>query len=343
MTSSALSGITPLPPEATVRQCGECWKERGPENCCSARPGCGASLAVAGRGPPRARPALAPGRRTPARAPTSGGQRASWRERSVAAATAAVMATRTPRSSSTRRPASVVPPGEVTASRRLSGVSPDSTRSRAAPARVSVARSAAHLGGQPHRHARLDEGLDHQEHVGRPRARQPGHGVERRLGQPDDVADRGEELLGPGQVGLGRPRPRPRWRRPRPPPSPGCWAWPAPPPSDGASHDSSRARGTPAMIDRTRPIPTPTSARHASSPTAGLTATTAAGRGGDLRTDLDARELDRRAPPGVRRTARRRRCRSGSTRHREARAPARSPMRPPPTTSNRRLHRRSRY
>ena len=96
------------------------------------------------------------------------------------------------------------------------GVSPDSTRSRAAPARVSVARSRLTSGARPTATPASMRASTTRIDVGRPRARQPRDGVERCLGEPDDAADGGEELLGPHEVGLGRPRPGGQARDPGP-------------------------------------------------------------------------------------------------------------------------------
>src|ERR1019366_4430832 len=65
-----------------------------------------------------------------------GAQRPNWRLRSAAAATASRNAARTARPSSTRSPAAVVPPGDVTWARSSSGDSPVTTSSAAEPSKV---------------------------------------------------------------------------------------------------------------------------------------------------------------------------------------------------------------
>src|SRR5690606_21395206 len=73
----------------------------------------------------------------------------SSRERAAAAATASMSAARTARSSSTRTPAAVVPPGEVTAARSASGPCSPSASSRAAPRIVWRTRASAVGRGSP--------------------------------------------------------------------------------------------------------------------------------------------------------------------------------------------------
>jgi hypothetical protein len=86
---------------------------------------------------------LEPDQATPggARGRPGRGQAPSSRERSVAAVTASKNAARTPRRSSSRSPAAVVPPGEVTAARSPVGVAPPCTNSRADPSSVWKAAS----------------------------------------------------------------------------------------------------------------------------------------------------------------------------------------------------------
>ena len=130
----------------------------------------------------------------------SAAQRCRLRDRSVAAATASMKAERTARASRVRIPAAVVPAGEVTwpAAPRARGPSP---ASRAAePTHRLDDERAADLARQAHLHPRLHERLGHQEEVGRPRAREPGHRIEQALGQADDRPHRRQHVLGPGQV-----------------------------------------------------------------------------------------------------------------------------------------------
>ena len=61
--------------------------------------------------------------------------------------------------------------------------------------------------------------------------------------------------------------------------------------TDGPSHDSRRARVTPAMIDRTRPVPERATARHAASPSAGLDGHHRTRRRRNVLPDTDAGEL----------------------------------------------------
>ena len=58
-------------------------------------------------------------------------------------------ADRTPRASNWRSPAAVVPPGDVTAARRTSALSPVSVSNRAEPRRVCLTSSAATGRGKP--------------------------------------------------------------------------------------------------------------------------------------------------------------------------------------------------
>ncbi len=67
----------------------------------------------------------------------------------MAAVTASRKALRTAWFSRIRRPAAVVPPGDVTAARSPSGVSPDSASSRAEPMSVWITRTVAVLRGRP--------------------------------------------------------------------------------------------------------------------------------------------------------------------------------------------------
>ena len=122
--------------------------------------------------------------------------------RVAAATTASMMAARTPADSRARRPAAVVPPGEVTLARASAG-----GRARGQELGRAAQRLDGEVGGdiagQTHEDAGVDERLGDQEHVGGPGARQAGDGVELVLGDPDDRADRTEDLLGPDEVGLG--------------------------------------------------------------------------------------------------------------------------------------------
>ena len=136
-------------------------------------------------------------------------QRCRLRDRSVAAATASMKAERTARASSARMPAAVVPAGEVTMARSASGSRPVSCKQGGRAQHRLDHERPAHLAGQAHLHARLDERLGDEEEVGRARPREPGDRIEQALGQADDRARRP----------TGRPRPRPgraRWRRTRP-------------------------------------------------------------------------------------------------------------------------------
>ena len=84
------------------------------------------------------------------------------------------------------------------------------------------------------------------------------------------MAHGSQDLLGPGQVGLGRPSsPADRAEIPAPTVA-GVLGMARTTAVEGASHDSSRARGTPAMIDRTRATAVAARARQASSPDGGL-------------------------------------------------------------------------
>ena len=149
----------------------------------------------------------------------------------------------------------------------------------------------AHRPGQAGEHPRLDQRLGHQEHVGRARARQPGHGVEQRPPRP---ARRCPPPRAPPPPRPGRPR-RPRTRgRPRPPrprPAPACWASPARPGCPGASAASSRASVTPAAIDSTGARRPDAGQRPAGAlDVAGLHGQHVARGGGDLVADVEAGE-----------------------------------------------------
>ena len=118
--------------------------------------------------------------------------------------TASRNAARTPCDSSTASPAAVVPPGDVTAARNDSGDSSPSASSVAAPSSVWRTSCSVDVARQPDEHAGFDHRLGHEEHVGRTRARQSGHGVELRLGDPHDDPDRAEDAFADLEVELGR-------------------------------------------------------------------------------------------------------------------------------------------
>ena len=120
----------------------------------------------------------------------------SSRDRRVAALTASSTAARIAPASSARNPAAVVPPGEVTAARSCSAVSPESVSITPAPRIVPCTERGRDVARQTVEHAGLDHRLGEQEHVGGPRAGEPGHRVERRLGHLDHRADRAEQPRG---------------------------------------------------------------------------------------------------------------------------------------------------
>ena len=195
-------------------------------------------------------------------------------DRSVAAATASRKAERTPCCSSTRRPGG-------RGARRRGDRRPQrlgtvvALREEGGGAEEGLDRQRlADVARQPGQHPGLDEGLRHQEDVGRAGARQAGDGVEQRLLDPHDGAHRAEERLGPRQVvvggggagGDGRGAGADERRR--------CWAWPARPRDPGARSASSAAMVTPAAIDSTRLGPLAASARQAVATSPGFTAMT---------------------------------------------------------------------
>ena len=106
--------------------------------------------------------------------------RPSSRLRAVAAWTASISAARTARSSSTRTPAAVVPPGDVTIARSPAG-SPRSASSAAEPTSNCATISSATCTRQPGDHAGVHQCLRDEEHVRRARTGQTGDRVELRL------------------------------------------------------------------------------------------------------------------------------------------------------------------
>ena len=107
------------------------------------------------------------------------------------------------RSSSTRSPAAVVPPGDVTIARSAAG-SPRSASNLDDPTSNWATIRSTVSTRDPGDHTGIDQGLGGEEHVRRPRPGEPGHGVELVLAEPHDEADAGEDLLRPVEVGVGR-------------------------------------------------------------------------------------------------------------------------------------------
>ena len=196
------------------------------------------------------------------------GHRPSWRDRSVALATASRNADRTARASSARSPAAVVPPGDVTWARSDSGVCPVAASSAPAPSKRPDDQRRRGLAGEPLQHARLDERLDDEVEVRghRPReTRRP-----RRAGAPAAARPRRARRARPlpsrgptpsrGCLRRWPPRPCGRGRA--------CWASRGPRRPGLAAPPRSRFVESPATIESTRR--TPAAPKQASRPFRGL-------------------------------------------------------------------------
>ena len=94
----------------------------------------------------------------------------------------------------------MVPPGEATWSLSTPGCRPVSRTILAAPSTVWAASRLATSRGKPGTHAAVGEGLDHQVDKRRAAAREARDGVEHRLGHPDRLAHRAQEVLDQGLV-----------------------------------------------------------------------------------------------------------------------------------------------
>ncbi len=144
----------------------------------------------------------------------------SSRDRAVAALTASRIAARRPCASSSRSPAAVVPPGDVTAARNASGPAGPCASNVAEPSSVCTTKLARDVARQADEHARFDHRFRHEEDVRRTGSRQAGDRVEHRLGDAHHDADRAEQSFGEVEVLGGRRRtarrsPTRRYRRAR--------------------------------------------------------------------------------------------------------------------------------
>ena len=141
----------------------------------------------------------------------------SSRDRRVAALTASRIAARSRATSSSRRPAAVVPPGDVTAARSASGPVVALREQRGRAEQRLHDELLGDVAREPDEHAGFDHRLGDEEDVRRARARQTGDRVERRLADAHDDADRAEQPLGEIEVlGASRAsRPRSPTRRGR--------------------------------------------------------------------------------------------------------------------------------
>ncbi len=110
-----------------------------------------------------------------------------------------------PRSSSTRKPAAVVPPGDVTIARRRDRVAVLVEHRRRADEQLAHQR-VGDRPGQPGQHAGVDQRLGDQEQVRRPTADQPGDSIEQGLGHAHHRADHAEDPLGPVEIVVGGER-----------------------------------------------------------------------------------------------------------------------------------------
>ena len=173
----------------------------------------------------------------------------SSRDRRVAALTASRIAARRPCASSSRSPAAVVPPGDVTAARSASGPDGSWASSVAEPSRVWTTSLLA-TSRETDEHAGFDHRLGDEEDVRRTGAGQAGDRVEHRFGDAHDDPDGSEqalreiEMLGAG-VAAARDRRRAEADERR-----ACSASPARP-ADRARAASRVAIVTPAAIDST--------------------------------------------------------------------------------------------